>query len=82
MSVRRKHVCITCGRPFPEGQGIILNIGGEILEFHSSKCFAKFAKELFERMPPEEIRGYVRKVREEFQELLEQKKKLKAKKIA
>jgi len=34
MSVESKHKCLTCGRVFPEGQGIVIKIAGETLEFH------------------------------------------------
>lgn len=77
----RRHKCIVCGRVFPEGQGIILKLENEILEFHSSRCFSKFAKALLERLPFEEIKGYVKKVYEEYEELLAEKRKLKTKKI-
>ncbi len=82
MSVESKHKCLTCGRVFPEGQGIVIKIAGETLEFHSSKCFAKFARELLSRLPQDEIKGYIKKIREEYEEVLEQKRKLKSKKIA
>lgn len=81
MSAERKYRCITCGRPFPNGQGVIIKIGDDVLEFHSSRCFAKFAKSLLERMPYDEIKGYVKKIREEYEDLLEQKRKIRAKKI-
>ncbi|MEM4482299.1 MAG: hypothetical protein QXK88_04500 [Desulfurococcaceae archaeon] len=76
---RRK--CVVCGRVFPQGQGIVLTIGDERLEFHSVRCFSKFTKRLLERMPPDEIKGYIRRVREEYEELLAQRAKLKLKKI-
>lgn len=76
-----KHKCIVCGRVFPEGQGIILDIGDEVLEFHSAKCFSKFTKRLFEKIPIDEIKGYVKRVREEYEEYLSQRNKIKAKKI-
>lgn len=76
-----KYKCIVCGRVFPQGQGILLKLGNEVLEFHSSKCFSKFAKTLLERIPFDEIKGYVRKVREEYEELVAEKQKLKVKKI-
>jgi ribosomal protein L24E len=82
MSVERRHKCIVCGRPFPEGQGIVLRISGEVLEFHSSKCFSKFARDLLTRLPEEEVKGYIKKLREEYIELLEQKQKLRSKRIA
>lgn len=81
MSVSRKHVCITCGRVFPAGQGIVVRLGDSVLEFHSSKCFSKFAKSLLERIPYEEIKGYINKLREEYEEINEQRRKLKAKRI-
>ncbi|MEM0001448.1 MAG: hypothetical protein QXS24_05385 [Desulfurococcaceae archaeon] len=81
MSAERRHRCITCGRLFPSGQGIVIRIGNDVLEFHSSRCFAKFAKSLLERIPYDEIKGYVRRIREEYEELLEQKRKIRAKKI-
>ncbi|MEM1714078.1 MAG: hypothetical protein QXW36_06055, partial [Desulfurococcaceae archaeon] len=76
MSAERRHRCITCGRLFPSGQGIVIRIGNDVLEFHSSRCFAKFAKSLLERIPYDEIKGYVRRIREEYEELLEQKRKI------
>lgn len=77
-----KYKCIVCGRVFPRGQGIILKLGDEVLEFHSSRCFSKFTKTLLERIPFDEIKGYVKKVREECEELVSEKQKLRVKKIA
>lgn len=76
-----KHKCLVCGRVFPTGQGIIVKLGDFTLEFHSNKCFAKFAKALLERIPPDEAKTYVKRVKEDFEELLIQKSKLKAKRI-
>ncbi|MCX8195868.1 MAG: hypothetical protein N3F67_02150 [Acidilobaceae archaeon] len=44
-----KHKCLACGRPFPQGQGIVISRGGLELRFHSSKCAAKFFRAFFER---------------------------------
>ncbi|MCS7107390.1 MAG: hypothetical protein NZ902_04735 [Acidilobaceae archaeon] len=44
-----KHKCIMCGRPFPEGQGIVLSKGSVALRFHSSRCAAKFFKIFLDR---------------------------------
>ncbi|MEM4512226.1 MAG: hypothetical protein QXK97_02875 [Acidilobaceae archaeon] len=41
---------MVCGRPFPEGQGVVLARGGFTLEFHSSRCAYRFFKLLFERL--------------------------------
>lgn len=81
-SKAQRHKCLVCGRVFPEGQGIILHLGDEILEFHSAKCFSKFAKALLERIPLDGIKGYIKKTREEYEDLLLEKSKLKSKKIA
>lgn len=81
MSAQNRHKCIVCGRPFPSGQGVVIKLGSDILEFHSNRCFAKFAKSLLERLPPDEIKGYAKKLREEYEELLAQKLKHRIKKI-
>ncbi|MEM0000765.1 MAG: hypothetical protein QXH02_07670 [Desulfurococcaceae archaeon] len=52
------------------------------MEFHSSRCFSKFAKTLLERIPFDSIKGYVKKVRSEYEELVTEKQKLRAKRIA
>ncbi|MGC8982633.1 MAG: hypothetical protein ACP5KA_02620 [Desulfurococcaceae archaeon] len=58
-----------------------MNIAGIVLEFHSNKCFAKFAKTLLEKLPQDEIRGYLKRVLSEYEEILSQKAKLRMKKI-
>lgn len=45
-----RRTCIMCGRPFPEGQGVVLSRGGLILEFHSGRCAYKFFKLMFDRL--------------------------------
>jgi len=67
---------------FPQGQGVVIRLGDEVLEFHSSRCFSKFAKTLLERIPFDSIKGYVKKVRSEYEELVTEKQKLRAKRIA
>jgi len=79
--VNERHKCVVCGRVFPEGQGIVLKLGPEVLEFHSSKCFAKFSKKLLERIPYDEIKGYVKRLREEYEELVAEKQRSRVKKI-
>lgn len=81
MSVRNRHKCLVCGRSFPSGQGVIIKVGSEVLEFHSNRCFAKFAKSLLERVPPDEIRGYLKKLKDEYEDVVSQKLKRHAKKI-
>lgn len=76
-----RHKCIVCGRVFPRGQGLVIKLGEEILEFHSSRCFSKFARSLLERIPSSEIRGYIKRIREEYEEYIQQKQKHRLKKI-
>jgi len=70
-----------CGRVFPRGQGTIIVINDLTLEFHSNRCFAKFARELLKRMPQSDVKGYAKRLVEEYSEILSQKAKLKSKKI-
>jgi len=42
--------CLVCGRRFPEGQGIVLNIGGKRLYFHSKRCAYKFFRSLIDKV--------------------------------
>lgn len=81
MSADGRHVCIVCGRKFPSGQGVVIKIGNELFEFHSNRCFAKFARILLERLPQDEVRGYVKRLKDEFDEALVQKSKSKSKKL-
>ncbi len=79
--MRRRHKCIVCGRVFPEGQGIVINYGGVELSFHSSRCAAKFLRQLLDRVPPDVLGGYVKRLVEENLEKLREAEKLKAKRI-
>ncbi len=79
--MKKKHKCIVCGRVFPEGQGIILTYGGVELAFHSSKCASKFLKQLLDRVPPDVLGDYVKRLVEENLEKLRELEKRKAKKI-
>ncbi len=77
----RKYQCIICGRKFPEGQGITIEYGDIVLTFHSNRCASKFLRLLLERIPPEEIKGYVKRLREELLEGLKAKTLAKTKRI-
>jgi len=46
----KKHLCIVCGRAFPEGQGIVLQRANIELAFHSKTCLAKFFKLFIENL--------------------------------
>ncbi len=79
--MKKKYKCIICGRIFPEGQGIVINYGKVTLTFHSSRCAAKFLKQLLERIPSEEIGKYVERLVDENVERLKILEEKKAKKI-
>jgi hypothetical protein len=55
--------CIVCGRPFYEGQGVVLVIAGRRLEFHSKKCALRFLTSLLERMDTEALKRAVSAVK-------------------
>jgi len=78
---RERHKCVVCGRVFPRGHGVVIGIEDLVLEFHSNRCFAKFARELLKRMPQGDVKGYARRLLEEYEEILSQKAKLKSKRI-
>jgi large subunit ribosomal protein L24e len=78
---KRRYKCIVCGRVFPEGQGIIIKFDGMELAFHSNRCASKFFRELLERIPPDTIKGYVKRLVEEYEENLKETMEKKAKKI-
>jgi len=77
----KKHECIVCGRKFPEGQGILIDLGGTKLAFHSKSCALKFFKTLFLRVEYSLIRDYVNETIEEFRRKVSEERKRKAKKI-
>ncbi|MGC9012317.1 hypothetical protein [Thermogladius sp.] len=62
-----------CGRPFPEGQGIVVQYGDLRLEFHSSKCASKFFRSLLERVEPRVLSPYIKRLIEEYNEVVESK---------
>ncbi|AKV74728.1 MULTISPECIES: hypothetical protein [Metallosphaera] len=77
----QSHVCLTCGRPFPEGQGIILTLAGRTLEFHSKACAYSFLKDLVFSISEDCVSSPLRDVYEKRQEALEEMKKRAEKKI-
>ena len=81
MHMKRRHRCIICGRVFPEGQGIVIEYDGITLSFHSSRCASKFLRQLLERVPPDVLKGYIKRLVEENLEALKTLREKKAKKI-
>ncbi len=69
-----KYTCIVCGRKFPKGQGIIIELGGTTLTFHSTRCATKFFRLLIERI---EDKGPIEKVAKQLIQELEEARKRK-----
>ncbi len=78
---RKKHVCIVCGKMFPEGQGIVLTLDNYMLTFHSKACALKFFNTLLHKVSFDLIRDTVEDTVEEFKRKLREEFKRKAKKI-
>lgn len=76
-----KNKCVVCGKVFPEGQGIVLNVGDETLYFHSKRCAIKFFKNLVEELNPEELRKAINEVKRTFDDMLKKKAEVAQKKI-
>ena len=62
--------CIVCGRFFHEGQGIVIRVRGGVLEFHSSRCAAKFFRRLVEENPEDCIVSTIRRLADEYNVVL------------
>ncbi len=73
--------CNTCGRPFKEGQGVILTIAGRKLFFHSKDCAFKFFKEVLELADDKCVDGSLDEVSKKYEEIVELKKKKTEKRI-
>ncbi len=69
-----KYTCTTCGRKFPKGQGVIIELEKTLLTFHSTRCATKFFKLLIERVENKDI--IERTARQLIRELDEQRKKI------
>ncbi len=76
-----KHVCVVCGRKFPEGQGITLNFGGEVMRFHSKACAIKFIRRFLEELDPGASSSVARKVADAFAEELKVREEARKKKL-
>jgi large subunit ribosomal protein L24e len=74
----RERTCVVCGKKFPEGQGIIIQKEGIILEFHSSKCASKFFRRLIEEAPDIScIKNTIKQLIEEYRTINEKKREKK-----
>jgi len=72
--VPRYYECIVCGRRFPHGQGIIMDVAGKILYFHSRRCAYRFMRLVMERADEKCIRGPIDEVLREFNRILEERR--------
>lgn len=69
-----KYTCTVCGRKFPRGQGVIIEVGKTVLTFHSTRCTTKFFKLLVERI--EDPKPLENTIKQLIREIEEQRKKL------
>ncbi len=72
--MNREFKCITCGRRFPEGQGVMISRGSLTLTFHSSRCAYKFFKLLLERVDERCFMDTARDLISELEKSLELRK--------
>jgi hypothetical protein len=79
--MQETHECLTCGRPFPRGQGVTLSVSGKNLEFHSKSCAYSFMRELLYSLKEDCLTLPLREVLAKYEEKLEQSKKKAEKKI-
>ena len=79
--MKEKLTCIVCGKKFPRGQGIVLNVGGKEYPFHSKACALKFLRRVLEELKPEEVSKAFEKVEGEFREELRLKEEKTRKRI-
>ncbi|HEU97691.1 MAG TPA: hypothetical protein ENO36_02400 [Fervidicoccus fontis] len=71
-----KHKCVVCGKEFYDGQGYVISRSGMHLEFHSSRCLAKFfTRVLFESSDVSCINETIKKLTKEYEEIQSKKAK-------
>jgi len=73
--------CMVCGRKFPLGQGVIINMCGFTLKFHSKSCAMKFFRVFASRLTGDEAKKVTKEVIDEFLSRLKEQRKLKSKKL-
>ncbi|BBD72648.1 hypothetical protein HS1genome_1037 [Sulfodiicoccus acidiphilus] len=76
-----KLVCAVCGRPFPQGQGIALELAGKNLQFHNKDCAYRFLRQLVTEVDSDCISGQVKRLIDLYEERLNEAAKSKQKKI-
>jgi len=81
LSPANRYTCLVCGRKFPEGQGVTLEVGSRKYAFHSKTCALKFLKKALENIEINTLINTFDKTAKEFEEVLKSKSELKSKKI-
>lgn len=76
-----KNKCNVCGKVFPEGQGIVLMVEGEVVALHSSRCAVKFLKAVIDELEPTVSKEVIGRVKKNFEEILSKRMLSKSKKI-
>ena len=79
--VKERYECIVCGRKFPKGQGVVIDIGGKLYTFHSKSCALKFLRRAIEEIEPSLVIKAFDKVNNEFKKEREEKQALRSKSI-
>ncbi len=80
--MNRSRTCIVCGRKFPDGQGIVIQIGDRIkLEFHKSRCAARFFRNLAPLLDPECVSRAIDALVKDYRERLSAEIELKRKRL-
>jgi len=79
--VKERYECIVCGRKFPKGQGVVIDIGGKLYTFHSKSCALKFLRRAIEEIEPLYIIKAFDKISNEFKKEREERQALRSKSI-
>jgi DNA-directed RNA polymerase subunit RPC12/RpoP len=79
--MEEKYVCLTCGKTFYSGQGIILTVADRKLYFHSKACAYKFLKEVILNVDKDCISSTVKDVYKKYEELAKKREENAKKKI-
>ena len=79
--VKERYECIVCGRKFPKGQGVVIDVGGKLYIFHSKSCALKFLRRVIEEVEPSYMIKAFDKVSNEFMKEREERQALRSKSI-
>lgn len=82
--MKKVRICTVCGKPFPQGQGVVIVVDERLqLNFHSNRCASKFLRRLVEdNLADSNLRRAVDQTARAFREEVEKKISSLRKKIA